>query len=299
VTTKPVQKRGTVPLAAPNTPEQIIALGFEHGCPGADLHLGMRFLNQPGGALDGKPFPAAAWEQSPFFTPTTYSPDLAGIAGITASSLLPAPTPGSKTAPTGVDAATWKGLVTQSKNVKAKWFLVHDTGGGYTPKTAPEGGASGIHLFIGPTRCFLNRDFSAAGSGTKFEKKVHHPEFKGQIIHVELENLSQVVKANPPPAVYDYQSIALAYVFASYRAEEWLTVTCHMEVDRGIANGHSDPRGFSFARFYSTIGALVGVSGTFGILDARMGNNTNQLSFKNTFPMQYGAVEHEKVLKKA
>ena len=37
---------------------------------------------------------------------------------------------------------------------------------------------------------------------------------------------------------------------------------------------------------------------TFGILQARMGNGTNQAIMRNTFPAQYGPIENEKVLKK-
>jgi hypothetical protein len=38
---------------------------------------------------------------------------------------------------------------------------------------------------------------------------------------------------------------------------------------------------------------------TFGILQARMGDGRNMAGMKNTFPMQYGAVEYETRLKKA
>ncbi len=37
---------------------------------------------------------------------------------------------------------------------------------------------------------------------------------------------------------------------------------------------------------------------TFGILQARMGNGTNQATMRNTFPAQYGAIEYEKNVKK-
>lgn len=273
-----------------------ITVGFEYACPGVQEHLDLRFEGQPGTAVDGQAFPRSEWEQSPFFTPNEYPVELAGMVGVALDSIAPAPNPAMRDLPR-IDSAKWKDLVSASAAVTAKWFLVHDTGGGSLPTRAPTGGAGGIHLFIGSGGIFLHHDFSTNHSGTKFEKRAHHPEFVGKIIHMEIVNRDQQLRANPPD-VYgerDYYYAALAYVYASYRASEWLTVTCHLEVDRGISGGHSDPRGFSFDKLYRRIGVLVpSVAGkTFGILQARMGNNLNQLEMSNTFPAQYGEVKYE------
>ncbi|MFT3772895.1 MAG: type VI secretion system tip protein TssI/VgrG [Minicystis sp.] len=280
-------------------PPNYIDLGFEHGCPGAQVHLGLRFQDQPGTGVDGKAFPRSEWEQSPFFVPNEYPVELAGVAGVAVDSIAPAPNPQMRDLPK-IDSAKWKTLISASTAVTAKYFLVHDTGGGALPTKPPTDGSRGIHLFIGSGKLLLNHDFSEDHTGTKFESR--HTEFKGKILHMEIVNRSPDVKANPADTYgeQDYYFAALAYVYASYRASEWLTVTCHLEVDRGICNGHSDPRGFSFDKFYRRIGVLVpSVAGkTFGILQARMGNGLNDKTMKNTFPAQYGAVQYEKVIVK-
>jgi hypothetical protein len=287
-------KKKKVPLKKSGTQGSTVTTGFEYGCPGVQEHLDLRFKDKPGTGVDGDAFPRTEWEQSPFFTPNEYPPELAGVVGVAPDSIAPKPNPDMKSLPK-VDAAKWKDLVSKSAAVTARWFLVHDTGGGRVPTKAPTDGSKGIHIFVGKGKQFLHHDFSTAHSGTKFESK--HTEFRGKIIHLEIENTDQSVKANPKDNYdeRDYYYTALAYVYASYRASQWLTVTCHLEVDRGIANGHSDPRGFSFAKLYRRIGVLVpSVAGkTFGILDARLGNNVNQANMSNTFPAQYGAVKYE------
>ncbi len=187
----------------------------------------------------------------------------------------------------------------------APWFLVHDTGGGSSvPTTAPgkKSADRGVHLFIGQGKVFLNHDFSTRHTATECEYPQRHPEFDGKIIHMEILNSSLSITANPPDnyADKDYLFAALAYAYASYRSGDWLTVTCHLEVDRGYPNGHCDPRGFSFDKLYARIGVLIpSVAGkTFGILQARMGDGRNMAGMKNTFPAQYGAVQYEKKLTK-
>jgi hypothetical protein len=309
----PGPPRGTVALPAKGSPEAALAVGFEHGCPGAAIHLGLRFYGQPGTAVDGKTFPAAEWEQSPFFVSADYPTSLAGVIDETAKPAPPAPkakpakgapAPAPVAAPPR-DAAAWKALLAKSARVTAPYFLVHDTGGGSSvPTTAPGKKAAdrGVHLFIGKGNAFLNHDYATPHTATECEYPSRHPEFDGKIIHMEILNSSLSITPNPPDtyADKDYLFAALAYVYASYRAGEWLTVTCHLEVDRGYAGGHCDPRGFSFDKLYNRVGVLVpSVSGkTFGILQARIGDNTNQSNYKNTFPAQYGAVQRETRLTK-
>jgi hypothetical protein len=299
--------RGQLPLHPQANAQRHVDVGFEHGCPGPQVHLGLRFRDKPGTGVDGTAFPRAEWEQSPFFTPSDYPVGLSGVAGVEASALAPA----APAAPAGaarpaapaatlIDPTRWKELVSRSTAVSARYFLVHDTGGGGMPTAAPRDGSRGIHLFIGGGRAFLNHDFAGSHTGTKFEQ--HHHEFRGQIIHMEIANRSQDTSANPPDTYgdADYRFAALAYVYASYRAHEWLTVTCHLEVDRGFPNGHCDPRGFTFSKLYSRVGLLVpSVSGkTFGILQARIGDNRNMAGMKNTFPAQYGPVQYETRVRK-
>src|SRR5262249_20357704 len=153
--------------------------------------------------------------------------------------------------------------------VVAEWFVVHDTCGGRTPTRPPTGGDSEVHLFVGPDSIFLNREFTVMGGATKFEQTRYHPEFRGKMIHCERENHSKKMgpAAEDPYTEFQYRMLALAYVFASYRAEAWLTVTAHIAVDLGIPGGHSDPRGFDYAKLYRTVSALVGMpaSASYGL----------------------------------
>lgn len=291
---------GTVPLKPKSDDDRLVRLGYEHGCPGRQVHLDMRFKNQPAGALDGQRFPAAAWEQSPYYISADYPIDLAGIKGMTKGQIRMVGTGGGQTP--WFDRADWKDKITKAPRVTASWFVVHDTDGGGVPTATPKGGDSAAHIFLGNGKVFLNRDFSTQGTAVRFEWTKYHPEFRGQMIHCEVVNTWTKGDEKSPKDYYpasDYHYVAMAYVNASYRKGEWLTVTCHLETDRGIDGAHHDPRGFDFEKLYRVIGVLVpGANGTFGILNARIGDNQNQANYKNTFPMQYGPIETEGVLSK-
>lgn len=296
---KPGTWVGTLPLKPKNDDDRLVRLGYEHGCPGRDVHLGMRFKNQPPGALDGQPFPAAAWEQSPYYITKDYPIELSGIKGMTKGQIRLVGTGGGQTP--WFDRDDWRDKITKAPKVTASWFVVHDTDGGDVPTKTPTSGDKGAHLFLGKGKIFLNKDFSTQGTAVRFEWSMYHPEFRGHMIHCEVVNKSKD-EGPYPKDVYapsDYYYVAMAYVNASYRKGEWLTVTCHLETDRGIDGAHHDPRGFDFEKLYRIVGILVpGADGTFGILNARVGDNLNQRDYKNTFPMQYGAVEREGVINK-
>jgi hypothetical protein len=319
--------RGTVPLATAGT-QRRHAVGFEHGCPGAANHLRLRFQDKPSTGIDGNPFPAALWEQSPRFTLPNQSIRLAGVGDFTTKSAF---IRGLSTEASELDRGRWRTALSGHMNVTAEWFVVHDTAGGAVPTSLAgiEHNDSGVHLFLDQRRLFLHNDFHEPHTATRFEAS--HSEFQGKLIHVEnAYTLADSVPGSdgphppPPRSGYNYEALALAYIFASYRARRWLTVTAHLEVDRGIPGAHHDPRGFSFARFYQTIIACMGgpresslglmmqalpiplpglpqavaaaagdglpAGSTFGILDARIGDNQNQASYANTFPAQYGPV---------
>lgn len=336
--------RGTVPLSAVDA-QRRHAVGYEFGCPGAATHLSLRFRDKPATGIDGNTFPAAMWEQSPKFTLPNQSILLAGVGAFTTKvPFLSHPSANPEFAE--LDRARWKAALSTHMNVTAEWFVLHDTGGGAVPSSAgeAEGRDGGVHMFMDQQRVFLHNDFSGPhGGATRFEK-AHH-EFRPRFVHVELAyppTAAELVEArnarregreprgisipNPPapPSGYNFDALALAYIFASYRAGRWLTVTCHLEVDRGIPGAHHDPRGFRFATFYRKIITFMGASSTgfwgltqpvipfpfpglptrtppastttipagstFGILDARIGDNQNQASYANTFPAQYGPV---------
>jgi hypothetical protein len=51
--------------------------------------------------------------------------------------------------------------------------------------------------------------------------------------------------------------LALLYIVASSRAEEWLVPVYHAVLDEGIRNGHDDPQNFSLDNFNNMIQNLL------------------------------------------
>ena len=298
-------------MKAPSDANRVIQAGFEFGCPGDDHHLDLRFFNQPGTGVDGTAFPAKTAEAAG----RMLYPMLAKKLPLALTGLAtPLPLPLQSDEFILRTYAERLGSVMLSSPVTAQWYVMHDTGGSVTVNDPPSG-ARGAHVFIGfgPNGdntvkkrfqgVYLCNDYSVFRQATtKFEWKKYHPEFRGKMLHNELLNSNTKVKANPTDTytAYQYACTAWSYLCASMRAGAWLTVTCHLEVDRGIPSGHSDPRNFDFARMYSDVAALAGLaaSTTFGILPDRIGKNYNQAAFMNTFPAQYGPVKNETRLKK-
>jgi hypothetical protein len=291
---------GTFPMQPAQTEAKYLKIGFEYGCSSPATHLGLRFEGQPSSGVDGKPFPADAWERSAFFRPKDFPLEVAGIKDPLDTRSLEAAfsedvcAAEDRPPPSIEPEVAWRQVVLAAAAVTARWFVLHDTGGGPAATAKNPLGrrsqARGVHLFVGPSSACLNRDFSVAGSATRFEQ-LHH-EFRGKMIHCELENLS--AKRGTPPAdpytEFQYRAAALAYVFASYRAGEWLTVAAHISVDLGIPGGHEDPRGFDYGKLHRLISAMVGVqtAATYGLLADPTGKNSNEARYINTFPAQYG-----------
>lgn len=318
----PIGSVGSFPMAQETDASAVIQAGFEFGCPGADHHLGLRFFNQPGTAVDGTAFPATtARAAGRMLLPMLQAGlplELTGLA-----SPPPPPTPPadpSDAAALGVYAALLEAYATEladamvASPVTACWYVMHDTGGAISVSRPPDA-ARGAHVFIGHgpdtdetvsaryRGVYLCNDYAAFRQATtKFEWRKHHPEFRGKMLHNELLNTNTTVSANPTDTYTDFQydCAAWSYLCASMRAGAWLTVTCHLEVDRGIPGGHCDPRNFDFARLYAQVAHLAGVSAsaTFGILPERIGDNMNQAAYMNTFPAQYGPVRNETRLRK-
>ena len=80
---------------------------------------------------------------------------------------------------------------------------------------------------------------------TKMEQK--KPETKGLMIHVELN-----YEAGGSPSEEQYDKLADLYLEAVKQFGS-LVIVPHSEVDRGIADGHSDPENFDFEKLYKLI----------------------------------------------
>lgn len=299
---------GTVTLQPPDAEAKYLVVGFEHGCTCPATHLGLRFHDQPASGVDGTAFPRQRWEASPYFTPDGFPIEVAGRRDDARRAELLAVYGGPRCLSEPRDPwmapeiDPWRDFLREAPRVVAEWFVLHDTGGGRCPTRPPTGEDRGVHLFVGPDGVFLNQEYTTAGSATRFEWAKYHPEFRGKMIHCELENRSQApgTPTADPYTDFQYQMAALAYVFASYRAEAWLTVTAHIAVDLGIPGGHSDPRGFDYPKLYRIVSALVGMpaGSTYGLLADPTGKNANDADYINTFPAQYEPARRSKQLKK-
>lgn len=276
---------------------QAIRVGYENGCPGLEEHLKLRFEGRPSTGIDGSPFELpisslmTSWQKSD--APLT-------VVGLRDKRF---------TDPPPQDQATRDNLVLEASKaisvanaVTARWFVVHDTGGpgSYTSTSIPTK-ARGVHLFLNRASkdgTVLQHDFSEPGTATKFEKKAHHPEFQGLMVHVEMAATHATWNVDDNYTEFQLSSLAWAYIFASFRSKSYLTITGHREVDRGFPQGHNDPRGFDYDAFYERLCKILGLTGrSFGLMNLR-GKVNNDSSAINTFPAQYGSIEKEKAVPK-
>lgn len=96
----------------------------------------------------------------------------------------------------------------------------------------------GSTLFIWP---FSEKNVWA----TKVESKRN---LKGQMFHVEINYGSP-----DKPTNEQYESLADLYIEASSVEKCWPIIVPHIEVDRGIPDGHSDPTDFDYNYFYKIL----------------------------------------------
>jgi hypothetical protein len=80
---------------------------------------------------------------------------------------------------------------------------------------------------------------------TKAESQNH---LKGQMFHVELNYGSPSV-----PSDAQYNSLADLYIEASEIEYCWPIIVPHIEIDRGILDGHGDPTDFDYNKFYEIL----------------------------------------------
>ena len=71
---------------------------------------------------------------------------------------------------------------------------------------------------------------------------------KGQMFHIEINYDSK-----ESPTEEQYQSLVDLYLEASAVEGCWPIIVPHIEVDRGIPNGHSDPTNFDYNHFYQLL----------------------------------------------
>jgi hypothetical protein len=114
----------------------------------------------------------------------------------------------------------------------------------------------------------LNHDFATPWRETKFEQAANFAgALKGLFVHVELIEPRRSAPGHnwrndaqgPDPGftTAQYDRLALLYVIASVRAEQWLIPAFHAALDAQIRNGHDDPMNFDIESFADSLDKLV------------------------------------------
>jgi hypothetical protein len=169
----------------------------------------------------------------------------------------------------------------------ARYLVVHDTSGpnlGKRPFPADIDTAWSInnlgrhkceddwqsaHVIINRSgQVLLGHDFATPWRATKFERAVNFGgALKGLFIHVEMvqpRRYEYIRKRRydsgaPTPGFSraQYDRLALAYVVASVRAEQWLIPATHAAIDGGLPGGHDDPQNFELSSFTQSLEKLL------------------------------------------
>jgi hypothetical protein len=176
-----------------------------------------------------------------------------------------------------------------------KYFVVHSTAA--TEKSTLNE--------IEPYRNIINHTFESGGKGhayifkdgsiiilvpytektwaTKAERKEnHHVLAWGACIHIEL-----VYPEDAVPTEKQYQELAKLYYLFYKANNRKLIIVSHLEMDRGIKEGHSDPTNFNFNIFYDIIRKTYSIdiiAGTDGITNERHNKSLNQEDMINSYP---------------
>jgi len=169
----------------------------------------------------------------------------------------------------------------------ARYFVIHDTSGpnygrhsfpddiDESPKLndlrnfdCPDGWGK-AHIFISRTGDLLvGHDYSIPWRETKFEQAAEFGgALQGLFLHNELIQPRRSAPGrgrrndarSPDPAFtgVQYDRLALLYVIASVRAEQWLVPAFHAAIDADIANGHDDPLNFDIDSFARSLDGLM------------------------------------------
>jgi hypothetical protein len=170
----------------------------------------------------------------------------------------------------------------------ARYFVIHDTSGpNYRSRAFPpdvddnpainnlahfrcSDGWELAHAVVNRGgEMLLGHDFGVPWRATKFERAVQfNGALKGLFLHVELvqprRREARIGRGNdaqsPMPAFTpaQYDRLALLYVIASVRAQEWLIPAYHVAIDAGIPGGHDDPLNFDLGAFANGIETVAG-----------------------------------------
>jgi hypothetical protein len=175
-----------------------------------------------------------------------------------------------------------------------KYFVVHSTGGELSKKSIEgyKGHQGKAHAYIMCDGELINIvDFNKDAWATKMEKQ--DKSLIGLMYHIELN-----YAAGGSPSKPQYSKLAEIFQQLNIEAvknRDNLVIVPHIEVDRGVKNGHSDPENFDFDYFYGVLKGLgIEVDKISKITQQRYSipNRADQKS--NWPPVLSGAVAREK-----
>ncbi len=179
--------------------------------------------------------------------------------------------------------------LSDGKTVQARYFMLHDVSTpNYLEKPFPENINTADWLLndlekrwrnVKVAHVFINRlgnsvttvDFGSVLSeknfGTKFARDILKADAKGLQIHVEMvqprRSHPDGFKGNdgiaPDPGFTQaqYDRLALVYLSASLRKNEWLIPSYHATMDAGIKNAHDDPQNFNLEQWATSLDELL------------------------------------------
>jgi hypothetical protein len=140
-------------------------------------------------------------------------------------------------------------------------FVIHQTVAGNLTKkkieTAFGGKKSKGHQYILKSGAvvalwpFSRKDvFATKSEGSATPLHGTKPAFplKGKMIHIEID-----YGEGGKPNKKQYQTLCNLYIEACKEVGRVLTIVPHIEVDRGIRDGHNDPQNFEYNDFYALL----------------------------------------------
>ena len=146
-----------------------------------------------------------------------------------------------------------------------KYFILHSSGGVSSKKTIEGWDAEGKgHAYILQNgEIVKKKNFNELAWATKTEKKTnsyYQAAARGACIHIEL-----VYTDSGNPNDEQYGMLAKIYYNIYKKNNRKLIIVPHREFDRGIPDGHDDPKNFDFNKFYKILLDEYKLSITHGI----------------------------------
>ena len=134
-----------------------------------------------------------------------------------------------------------------------KYFILHSSGGVSSKKTIEGWDAEGKgHAYILQNgEIVKKKNFNELAWATKTEKKTnsyYQAAARGACIHIEL-----VYTDSGNPNDEQYGMLAKIYYNIYKKNNRKLIIVPHREFDRGIPDGHDDPKNFDFNKFYKIL----------------------------------------------